>query len=359
MKILWSNHRDWENPRAGGAERTIKEVSTRLVNMGNEVHLLTTGQRESEDAVTLGGVQIHRFRGSVLPHVALIKLERTLEPDVVVDDLAHVVPWGSPWIGDAPGVAFFRHLHKRTLSGQVSPLAARLLSTVERFYPVIYRKFSFIVESKQSRSDLEALGVPRHRIHAIRPGVDLDGYRPGQLSGQIQLVFFAGLRPYKRPEHAIRVVQSLHETGLECGLIVVGGGPQESALRGLSRNLGVEKHVRFAGRLSDTDLQAIVASSWVNLNCSIAEGWGYSVLEAAAAGVPTVAYDVPGLREALGDGACGVVVQDGDVNALARGVAHIIEDRPGWTDRCRDFAEGFSWDRCASEWQSTLGLASA
>ena len=57
--------------------------------------------------------------------------------------------------------------------------------------------------------------------------------------------------------------------------------------------------VRMRGFVPDGCKRAIVANSVLHLNTSHGEGWGLCVLEAAALGVPTVAYDVDGLRDAV------------------------------------------------------------
>ena len=355
MKVLWNNHRDWTHPKAGGAEKTILELGTRWAAQGHEVYLLTSQWDRAPLREMSYGINVLRSPGALMPHLALIEKIRELRPDVVIDDLAHVVPWFSPWLSSVPGVAFFRHLHRRTLRGQVSPPAARLLESIEHLYPMIYRGFDFVVESVQSGTDLAALGVPRKRIVTINPGVDSVRFKPGLLTQEASVVFFAGLRDYKRPQDAIRTLRAVADLGVPCSLTIVGAEARVGLLRHLAQDLGLEKQVRFPGRLSDEDLAHLVGTAWVNLNCSTAEGWGYSALEAAACGVPTVAYDVPGVREALGNGETGVLVPDGDIRMMAQSVRDIIEFREGWTHRCRQFAERYSWDKCAALWSGLLG----
>ena len=66
------------------------------------------------------------------------------------------------------------------------------------------------------------------------------------------------------------------------------------------------------GFLADNDKRDIVAGSLLHLNTSQGEGWGLCVLEAAALGVPTVAYDVEGLRDAVRHGETGWLVREGE-----------------------------------------------
>jgi glycosyltransferase involved in cell wall biosynthesis len=354
MRVLWNNHRDLRHPSSGGAERTIQSVGSRLVAAGHEVHVLTSQWRGAAPFVVVDGVRIHRFPGNVGPHLAAPVLARALAPDVVVDDLAHVVPWFTPQFGGRRGVAFFRHLHRRTLPGQ-APFGVRsMLAGVESLYPLVYRTWQFAVESSSSRSDLETLGVPADRITVLPPGVDLVRFAPSERSARPSFVFFAGIRRYKRPDHAIRAFALLRGRGIDASLTVVGDGPTLAELRPLAGRLGVATDVEFVGRVDESNVPARISRAWVNVNCSVSEGWGYTILEAAACGVPTAGYAVPGVREAVGSGAAGSLAPDGDIPALSATMERLVETNDDLRGRCRTYAEGLPWTECARRWEALL-----
>jgi glycosyltransferase involved in cell wall biosynthesis len=111
MKVLWLNHRDPLSPRAGGAERTILEVVSRLLRRGHAVTVLTGSWAGAAGRDKVKALAIRRYPGPIRPHIIfplLLRFGRA--PDVVIDDLTHVVPGCSPYFTDAPGVVFFRHL---------------------------------------------------------------------------------------------------------------------------------------------------------------------------------------------------------------------------------------------------------
>jgi len=93
----------------------------------------------------------------------------------------------------------------------------------------------------------------------------------------------------------------------------------------------------------------------LHLNTSQGEGWGLCVLEAAALGVPTVAYDVEGLRDAVRDGETGWLVKNGE--QLADVVDHALKElgdpgrRLAVAAACRRWAGQFDWG------QSTARMA--
>jgi len=90
-----------------------------------------------------------------------------------------------------------------------------------------------------------------------------------------------------------------------------------------------------------------VAGSLLHLNTSHGEGWGLCVLEAAALGVPTVAYDVDGLRDAVRDGETGWLVRAGETieDVTERAIKELADPgrRSAVAAACRDWAARLDW----------------
>jgi glycosyltransferase involved in cell wall biosynthesis len=359
MRILWLNHRDIRDPKAGGAERTIEEVASRLVKRGHEVHLVTPRWLNSPANEQIRGVFVHRDHTPLGPHFrALSYYYGQVRPDVVVDDLAHALPWCTPSLSSIPGTAFFRHLHQRSLDGQVSPPVASALKWIERQYRHIYRSWPFVTESYSSRADLESVGIPRSRIVRIPPGVDSERFTPGKPSPTPTIVYFGGMRRYKRPLDALYACKELKSRGWAVKLYMIGSGPVLGEVRRLRTSLGLENEVILLGRIGESALVTVLQHAHVNLHCSITEGWCLSAMEAAACGVPTVGYRVPGLVESVIDRRTGLLVEDAGPKALARGL-EIVLQRPGsWTQECRSHAERYSWEGCANSWEAHLTILS-
>ena len=80
----------------------------------------------------------------------------------------------------------------------------------------------------------------------------------------------------------------------------------------------------------------MLAGALLQLNTSQGEGWGLCVLEAAALGVPTVAYDVDGLRDAVRDGETGWLVRRGELieDVTERAVKELADPVRRAADRC-------------------------
>jgi glycosyltransferase involved in cell wall biosynthesis len=145
-------------------------------------------------------------------------------------------------------------------------------------------------------------------------------------------------------------------------LLIAGKGDDEPRLRQRTSRLGLGDAVSFLGFVSEEEKRTLFRRSWVHLLTSPKEGWGITVLEAAACGTPTVASDAPGLRDSVRDGVTGLLVPHGDVDRLTAALEGLLEDperRRAMGRAARTFAQGFSWDRTADALEGILERAVA
>ncbi|MHB1813160.1 MAG: glycosyltransferase family 4 protein [Thermoplasmataceae archaeon] len=354
MKILWLAHRDMQNPRAGGAERTIYEVGSRLVKDGHEITLLTGGFRGSSRLETVDGIRVVRYGEKALVHLAVPIFLIRFRYDLVVNDLGHAVPWPSTFLVRKKRVIFFRHLHARSLPGQVNSMLARVISALEKLYPIIYRNAPFVTESTTSRDDLIELSISDENITLIPPGVDHDRFKPGRKTEFPSMVYFGGLRKYKRPEVSIYLIYELVKVIPTTRLYFVGDGLGLEKLKNLVRSLGIEDRVDFMGRLDEVTLADTVRKSWVNIHSAVCEGWAYSVFEASSAGTPSVAYDVPGISDSIVNGRNGIKVKDGNIHDMLDATLEILEDPLPWWLKSRELALEYSWEQTVRAWESLM-----
>jgi phosphatidylinositol alpha-1,6-mannosyltransferase len=202
------------------------------------------------------------------------------------------------------------------------------------------------------------------KVRIIPPGVDSATFRPGLptettrerygLDGRPWLLTAARLVPHKGVDLGIDVVGQLRREGLEVGYAVVGDGPERSALERLADARGLADQVRFLGRVPDADLPALYDSATAYLGLSRhdgleVEGFGLSLLEAAACGLPVVAGEGGGTAEALANGVTGLLVDAGSVKPVAAAVRQLLQDPPraramGVAGRARVERE-FTWRR--------------
>ena len=342
------------NPRAGGAERTIYEVCMRLTKKGHKITLLTGGWKGCKAKDNLDGITIYRYGKNLGPHLALPIFLLKNKVDMVVNDLGHAVPWALSTIMSHRNVVFFRHLHARSLPGQVNLLLAKIITSIEKCYFLTYRNTLFVTESSTSNADLKNLGIREKMIHIIPPGVNRELFQPIEKTASPTMVYFGGMRPYKRPEESIYLLETMIHKITDIKLIIVGMGPQKIHLENLVNEKKLQDSVKFTGRLNDKELAKVVASSWLNIHASLTEGWGLSIIEASSAGTPTVAYNVPGVVDTIENGINGLKVKDGDREALAEAAYKIHNDPKKWWSSSVEVAAKYSWDKTADTWDKLI-----
>lgn len=151
-------------------------------------------------------------------------------------------------------------------------------------------------------------GLAAERISVIPNGVDfarfdlaepIDLATLGFAPARRAILYLGRLDPQKRVDWLLRLAPRIFERLPEHDLMLVGDGPQRSALQKLSQDLGIALRVHFVGTLGD--VPRILRASDVLALPSGWEGMPNVVLEAMAAGRPVVATRVEGVRELLGD----------------------------------------------------------
>jgi glycosyltransferase involved in cell wall biosynthesis len=160
----------------------------------------------------------------------------------------------------------------------------------------------------------------------------------------------------KNQDVLIRALQHLPHVHLA----LAGAGPERSALECLAATLEVEDRVHFVGELEAGDIPAFLAAGDLFLFASSYETFGMSVVEAALAGVPVIAGDIPVLREVLSsdDGNCPALFFPlGDDRALADSVTRVLASPQlanGLAETGRRLARRYSVDRMIDAYEDLI-----
>jgi glycosyltransferase involved in cell wall biosynthesis len=115
--------------------------------------------------------------------------------------------------------------------------------------------------------------------------------------------------------------------------------------------------IEFTGRVSTETKVKLLQQAWVCLYTSDVEGFGLGILEAAACETPCVAYDVPGVRDAVIHGKTGLLVPHRDVKTAAAALAYILRNdqlRKSLAEAARQYANQFDWDKSTEKIEKIL-----
>ncbi len=295
MRIGILAWRDLCHPQAGGSEVLVDLLARGVQSRGHDVAVVAGSPTEPRPypIYPSAGTLSQYF---VAPRVARRHLD---DADVIVD-VSNGIPFFSPLWTRQPVVQLVHHVHTQQWRQHFGPVAAFVGSYLERrVVPRLYRSALHIAVSASTKSDLVRLGVDASRIHLVHNPVsprDVVAKSPSPL-----FVMLGRLAPAKRVDLVLRHWPAVAaQTGGE--LVIIGDGPERAKLESIAG-----QGVRFVGRVDDSTKNDLLGRAWMLLHASQHEGWGVAVMEAAAAGTPAVAFNVPGVRDAVVDGGTGLL----------------------------------------------------
>jgi phosphatidylinositol alpha-1,6-mannosyltransferase len=213
------------------------------------------------------------------------------------------------------------------------------------------RADAVLANSNYTKNLLTQAGITE-RVHVVPLGVDMVPVEP--TPSDCPTILSVG-RLIERKGFD-RIIESLEPLISEFPLLryeIVGAGPDSARLQALARELGVQAHVRFHGKLGDDDIRAAYARAWcfalpVRAVGSDVEGFGIVYLEAAMARLPSIGGVDSGATDAIVDGITGYLVDGDDRAAVLQAVAALLGDpvearRMG--ERGFERAKTYTWRR--------------
>lgn len=221
---------------------------------------------------------------------------------------------------------------------------------------------------------LRRWGVPGPRIEVVPNGIDLDRFRFDAARrrrvrdrlGIPQDAWVVGAVGRLAPGKRFGVlVEALAALPADCRLLLVGGGPEEAALRRTARAAGVAGRVLFAGERpyasdddQDPDLPALTSAMDVFASPSAEEAFGLAVVEALAAGLPVLYSACPAVEDLPPAAAPGARRVTGGAAAYAGALAATRAAGPG-PRGAPDAARHYSITRSAAQLMDVYAAALA
>lgn len=226
--------------------------------------------------------------------------------------------------------------HWRNYSGTLAPVG-RL---VERL--VLWSSPHVIAVSEHTRRALLAAGYPERRVTVVSNGVDCQAIAEVPRSADATDLIYAGrLVSHKRVDLAIRAAALLPGVTLA----IVGEGPERPNLERLATELGVTDRVRFVGYLpTERDVYAQLKSARVLVFPSQREGFGLTVVQGWACGLPAVVCDAAqsALPSLMDDPRKGCVVAS-NAEALAGACRKLLDAPRVERSEVAELARPFDW----------------
>jgi len=357
MKVLVINWRDIKNPEAGGAEVHIDEILKRKPKNWT-VDFVCAKYKGCKEIEKIHGYTVYRIPNNFLFNFTFRKYWNKKfkynNYDLIIDDISKI-PLATPrYITNIPIIAIQHHVHDKALFKELPFYLAVYVFLMERYYLTFYKNTPTIVMAQSNKNELES--KYQYKKVIISPtGIDIDFIRKSKKFKKNYyptLIYFGRLKKYKRIDHILKAFSIVKKAIPEVKLWIGGKGEQESNLKMLARRLKIDKDVSFFGSVSDRKKIELLKRAWVYVIASEKEGWGLTVIEANAVGVPAVGYNVEGLRDSIKEGYSGFLVENNNINLFAKKVAYLLDDNKllkKMSDQANKWASNFSWDNTAKD----------
>jgi glycosyltransferase involved in cell wall biosynthesis len=220
---------------------------------------------------------------------------------------------------------------------------------------------------------IQLYDVDETKIRIVPNGVDTEKFKPafdtaeirqkiGFAQGKKYVLFVGRLVPRKGLNYLVEAAEHVLEENKETVFVVVGEGPLKNNLISAVKKYRLSSNFVFLSIVSDSLLQDLYSCVNLFVLPSIQEGQGMALLEAQAAALPIVAFDVSGVREAVRDKETGLLVKEIDSNSLSEAILKLLSDkslRRKMGQHGREFVQkNFTWDVCAEKMLQVYNEAS-
>jgi glycosyltransferase involved in cell wall biosynthesis len=301
--------------RIGGAERQWEHLLPGLRELDVDCRVLTIKQRGAvSERLAARGVPVTCLRDS--PLRGLRELLRSTDVVVARATNAHVLAWLLRTLRGTPYVVV-EHTHY-----DLRPPTWRRRALLRMLAP---RARAVVAVTESQCRPLYAIGYPPSTVTVIPNGVPDEAStcaRPGPSGGPVTFTLVAGLRPEKRIDDFVDLVDRLASEGHDVRGVVAGGGEQLTALRARADDRGAP--VRFLGEVADP--VPVWRSADVACLTSEHEALPLSLLEAMSFGLPLLVTDVGANATLCEHGTNGFVHAVGDVDGMVRSAARLVTE---------------------------------
>lgn len=309
-----------------------------------------------------------------------LRLVLRLRPELLVAG-SGVAALPAVLVGRIMGVPVVTYLHGLDI-------VARHAIYQNIFMPLIRRSNAWFANSRFTRQAAVMAGIPGENITILNPGTKLPDVSRLDGEGAFRERIQAGNRPIilsvgrlTRRKGLLEFIASafpeITHHFPDVLLVVIGSEPTQAIatpqegmgdkIAAVAASLGLSANIRLLGSVDDATLEQAYMASRLHIFPVLdlpgdVEGFGMVAVEAAAHGVPTVAFDVGGVSDAIDPALSGVLVSSGDYQGMAEAVVRYLNALPADAEiqmACRRHAEKFEWFRYGEKLREICSAVSA
>jgi len=356
-------------PAVSGVARSVESFSGEFRKMGHEVVVIApqigTNSQKKEGAVYLPSINLKEdFSLRVPVPAAVFKTLRGFRPDVVHTHHPFIIGSTAMKLAGRYGIplVFTFHTLYEKYTHYIPGGDTESLKKYARIFSTEYADLcDRIFAPTQSVKELLISRGVKAPIDIVPTGLELDFYGKGDRKGLRerygipQEAFTAGflsrIGPEKNVMFLAMAIARFLKRNKKAYFLVVGKGPSEKDMKEYFADQELSERVIFTGVLRDENIRDSYKAMDVFTFASKTETQGLVLTEALASGLPIVALDATGSRDAVEDGVNGFLVKEESSDAFSRAVSLMAalsaEERAALAEASLSKAHGYSIRNCA------------
>lgn len=296
----------------GGKEARIDHISKALVALGHDVHIYTMkwwdepGKTYHHAGITYHAIsklyplyngERRSFKEGIMFGFAALRMIRYKYDVLEADHMPYFPLFSIKLVSLVKRKPFFATWHEavglKAWQGYIGPVAGTIAFVIEH---MAVRMPNHLITVSERTHDLVAseLGFKGKKT-LVQNGIDYRTIAAAPKAKQKSDIVYAGrLVRHKHVDTLIRAVARLQKTRPDITATIIGTGPDFDRLQKLVTKLGLQKNITLTGRLEKaSDVFSHMKASKVFVSPSTREGFGITILEAYACGLPVVTVSHP------------------------------------------------------------------
>ena len=192
---------------------------------------------------------------------------------------------------------------------------------------------AIIVVSHDMKQQLLKLGVPKEKLFYNSCGADTSLFSYSDSALSLPVFISTGRFVEKKAPHlTIMSFKKVIESCPDARLLMIGDGPLWEACKQIVKVLGMTETVQFLGPLPHMEVASLMQKARAFVQHSVTTGNGDSegtpvaVLEAGSSGLPVISTRHAGIQDAVLDGETGLLVDEFDIDGMAKHMIRLAED---------------------------------
>ena len=353
----------------GGASKVVLELSSRLINQGMSIEIITT--RTNPDVIKnypnlnficLSNLTTGNLFFWILFPLFYLRLSKTLKKNdaKIIFNHSLAIYWGAAYKIFHKETIIVNYFHdlgmpyfddKEELEGllRFSKLILRIVSPIFKILnKLVIKQSDFIISNSNfTASEIQKKYGKKTDI-IIYPAVNYDTFKPTK--EKVECIYTLGrLEKIKKIDLIIKsfatYTQKYDDENLK--LLIIGAGIEESKLKSLCESLHVKKRVAFHKDCSPAEVAEIAGKSRLGLFFRKNEPFGIAAVESMACGTPILGINSGGIAETVVNGETGVLIA-ADKDMIADKIHFLLQNKKILTEYSQNAVKhvknSFDWN---------------